>query len=168
MRICSCCRRGPYSAAAIASFAYGRPYPVVDGNVKRVIARYCGITTPLNEYFAARTNQVCSIFWMKGVSPGVFNQAIMNFGALVCKPKSALCLCVLCLKNVLLLHNMLCMIYRSGQRKTNNTLRYFHFVVIHYRGKFLLHRRDAKDIWRGCMFHLFWNVTLHEHRRFKL
>jgi A/G-specific adenine glycosylase len=86
---------------------------------------------------------------MKGVSPGDFNQAIMNFGALVCKPKSALCIACPLSKKCFAFTNNAVNELPVRPKKKNNILRYFHFVVIHYRGKILLHRRDAKDIWRG-------------------
>jgi A/G-specific adenine glycosylase len=140
---------GPYSAAAIASFAYGLPYPVVDGNVKRVIARYCGITTPLSDTSLHEQIRSVASSWMKGISPGDFNQAIMNFGALICKPKSALChSCPLSKNCYAYTHHAVDDLPVRSKKKTS-TLRYFHFIVIHYRGKILLHRRDAKDIWHG-------------------
>ena len=77
---------GPYTAAAIASFAYNLPYAVVDGNVIRVISRIFGVY----ENFKSNNGkaQFASIAQdlLDKQNPGFFNQSIMNFGALVCKP----------------------------------------------------------------------------------
>ncbi|MCU0351219.1 MAG: A/G-specific adenine glycosylase [Flavobacterium sp.] len=77
---------GPYTAAAIASFAYNLPYAVVDGNVFRVLARFFGIDTATDsttgkQLFTQLANEV-----LDKVEPAKFNQAIMDFGATVCKP----------------------------------------------------------------------------------
>lgn len=140
---------GPYSAAAISSFAFGLPYPVVDGNVKRVIARFSGITlsideTPVHEQIRSITSGL-----MKGASPGAFNQAIMNFGAIVCKPSNPLCnLCPLSRKCYALQNDMVPVLpVRSKKKKV--VFRHFHFVVLTWRDKVLLQRRDTKDIWQG-------------------
>jgi A/G-specific adenine glycosylase len=75
-----------YTAAAIASFAYNQPYPVVDGNVFRVLARFFGNATATDtahgkQLFTQLANEV-----LDKKEPGQFNQAIMDFGATVCKP----------------------------------------------------------------------------------
>ena len=140
---------GPYSAAAIASFAYGLPYPVVDGNVKRVVARFAGIKTPIDDVNTHNEIRAAANRFMKGVKPGDFNQAIMNFGALVCKPKSPLCTACPLSKKCFAFNNEMVATLPLRSKKKTNKHRYFHFVVIHYRGKILLARRDEKDIWRG-------------------
>lgn len=140
---------GPYSAAAIASFAYALPYPVVDGNVKRVVARFAGLTASVDLPVTHAVIRDLAASWMKGAPPGEFNQAIMNFGALVCKPKGALCTTCLLSKR--------CYAFRQDQVDTlpvrsktkTSTLRHLHFIVFEYRGKRLLVRREGKDIWRG-------------------
>jgi len=140
---------GPYSAAAISSFAFGRRHVVVDGNVKRVVARFSGIYNSIDA--AATFEQIREVAtgFMKGVPPGLFNQAIMNFGALVCRPKRALCdSCPLSKKCYAFQHKMVGALPFRSMKKINK-LRYFHFVVFHYRGKILLQRREGKDIWRG-------------------
>ncbi len=140
---------GPYSAAAIASFAYGLPYPVVDGNVKRVIARFSGITSSIDD--APVHNQILQIAsgFMKGVSPGEFNQAIMNFGAIVCKPRNPGCAtCPLSTRCYALQHSMVSDLPVRSKKKSN-VLRHFHFIVLHWNGKILVSQRGAKDIWHG-------------------
>lgn len=140
---------GPYSAAAIASFAYHLPYPVVDGNVKRVIARYAGVNASIDE--SATHQQIYAIAkgYMSDADPALFNQAIMNFGALVCTPRNPDCgACALSKKCFAFQHDAVTSLPLRSKKKSNRA-RYFHFVVIHWRGKTLLARREDKDIWRG-------------------
>lgn len=140
---------GPYSAAAIASFAYGLRYPVVDGNVKRVIARFSGITDPIDDTSVHEKIKTIAGELMKGVSPGPFNQAIMNFGAIICKPGAPLCeICPLSKHCFAIQHDMVAMLPVRSKKKTN-IIRHFHFLVLRHNGKILLHRREEKDIWRG-------------------
>jgi A/G-specific adenine glycosylase len=140
---------GPYSAAAIASFAFGASYPVVDGNVKRVIARFTGIQNAID--LPQVHDEVKSVAekLMAGTSAAVFNQAIMNFGALVCKPKGALCVTCPLSKKCYAFQNGMVDTLPVRVKKKKNTIRYLHFLVITYRGKILLERREGKDIWRG-------------------
>lgn len=140
---------GPYSAAAIASFAYGLPYPVVDGNVKRVVARYAGITTSIDDTATHEAIRELAGKYMKGVSPGDFNQAIMNFGALVCKPKNPDCPTCVFNKNCIARKENLVDAIPVRSKKKSNNLRYFHFIILRWKGKFLLVRRQQKDIWQG-------------------
>ena len=82
---------GPYTASAICSFAYNQPYAVLDGNVFRVISRVFGITTPIDstagrKFFARLANELLS-----KEEPALYNQAIMDLGATICKPKLPLC-----------------------------------------------------------------------------
>ena len=82
---------GPYTASAIASFAYNLPHAVVDGNVMRVLARYFAIDTPIDStegknYFTILANKL-----LDKNQASFYNQAIMDFGATVCKPQLPLC-----------------------------------------------------------------------------
>ncbi len=139
---------GPYSAAAISSFAFGRRQVVVDGNVKRVISRFAGIHHSIDDPSTHEEIRRTATEYMIGVTPGLFNQAIMNFGALVCKPKGPLCnSCLLSKKCYAFVHQKVDSLPVRSKKKTNR-VRYFNFVVFHYRNKFLLQRREEKDIWR--------------------
>ncbi len=82
---------GDYTASAIASICFGEPTAVVDGNVYRVLARYFGVETPINstegiKYFKELAQTLIDI-----KKPGVYNQAIMDFGAMQCTPQSPDC-----------------------------------------------------------------------------
>lgn len=82
---------GPYTAAAIASFAYKLPHPVIDGNVQRVISRLSNIKKPIDrkDGITEIETYLASIFEKN--QPDIFNQAIMEFGSLVCSPKIPNC-----------------------------------------------------------------------------
>ncbi len=140
---------GPYTAAAIASFAYNQPYAVVDGNVFRVIARYFGIddatdTTSGKFFFTKLANDLLS-----AKEPGLYNQAIMDFGATVCKP--ALPLCSTCIFNQSCAAlafgkvNLLPVKTKSIQKKQ----RWFYYFIFHVAEKTAIIQRTNKDIWQG-------------------
>lgn len=139
---------GPYSAAAISSFAYGHRHVVVDGNVKRLIARYAGITDSIDDPSTHEKIKTVASDFMNGAAPEVFNQAIMNFGALVCKPKPECNNCPIAVKCYAHKHNLSSSLPVRTKKKLNR-VRYFHFIVIHYRGKILMQRREESDIWKG-------------------
>jgi A/G-specific adenine glycosylase len=82
---------GPYTTAAVASLAFGRPLPVVDANVRRVMSRMLGIRGPAGPGPDAEIGRVLEAAISRR-SPGNFNQAMMEWGALVCRPKNPLCL----------------------------------------------------------------------------
>ena len=83
---------GDYTASAIASICYNIPEAVVDGNVYRFLSRFFGISIPINTKFAHRQFKKKATELMDYDNPGGFNQAMMEFGAIQCKPKNPLCL----------------------------------------------------------------------------
>ncbi len=140
---------GPYTAAAIASFAYNQPYAVVDGNVFRVIARYFGIddaidTTPGKFLFTRLANELLLL-----KEPGLYNQAIMDFGATVCKPALPLCATCILSQNCTALTsgsvNSLPIKSKTIQKK----YRWFYYFIFHVAGKTAIVQRTNKDIWQG-------------------
>lgn len=82
---------GPYTAAAIASFCYKEPVAVLDGNVFRVLARYFNIDTPINNPKGIKEFKTLSQKLVSTENPATYNQAIMELGALVCKPNNPDC-----------------------------------------------------------------------------
>ena len=82
---------GDYIAAAVLSLAFGKPYPVVDGNVKRVLARLLAIKEPVNKASSAKKFRKLADPLLDQKRPGTFNQAMMELGAVVCKPRQPLC-----------------------------------------------------------------------------
>ena len=83
---------GEYIAAAVQSIAFNAPYAVVDGNVKRVLARLFLIATPINQSGSAKIFQEKADRLLDHSSPGIFNQAMMELGATVCRPQSPTCI----------------------------------------------------------------------------
>src|SRR5690606_33254629 len=82
---------GEYTAAAMAYFTANEPKAVVDGNVYRVLARYLGIQEPINTSSGKRLFARLAQEMLDVHNPRAYNQAIMDFGALQCKPKKPLC-----------------------------------------------------------------------------
>jgi A/G-specific adenine glycosylase len=139
---------GEYTAAAIASFAFDLPYPVIDGNVYRVITRLFGIADPINKPIGHRAvaEAVKEIF--NSERPALFNQAIMEFGALQCTPKKPKCEeCPLqpnC--SAYELDKIALLPYKEGKIKvTSITHSYF---VIHYLDSTFIQQRTA-GIWQN-------------------
>ena len=82
---------GEYTAAAIASFAFGLAYPVLDGNVYRVISRLFGIEKPIDTSKGKKEVTEALNLVFNQDNPGLFNQAVMEFGATHCTPKKPRC-----------------------------------------------------------------------------
>ncbi|UZD21448.1 A/G-specific adenine glycosylase [Algoriphagus halophytocola] len=140
---------GNYTAAAIASFAFGEAKAVVDGNVFRVLARYFGIETDIasgkgKKEFEALANEIIPI-----ADPAEFNQAMMDFGARQCTPKSPNC--TICpVRNTCFAHlyNMVPELpVKINKVKVRE--RHFHYYVIRCGEKWVWNKRTAGDIWEG-------------------
>ena len=83
---------GEYIAAAVQSIAFNQPYAVVDGNVKRVLARLFLIETPINQSGSTKIFQEQADLLLDHTAPGIFNQAMMELGATICRPQSPTCI----------------------------------------------------------------------------
>jgi A/G-specific adenine glycosylase len=140
---------GPYTAAAIASFAFDLPHAVVDGNVYRVLARVFGIdeaidSTAGKKYFATLAQML-----IDPAAPAAYNQAIMDFGASICKPQLPLCEECPFQKT--------CVAYKQDRvdqlplktKKTKQRTRYFTYFILRYKGELAIRQRRQKDIWQG-------------------
>ena len=142
---------GDYTAAAIASFAYNLPYAVVDGNVYRVLSRYLGITTPINSTKAKKEFYEAALLLSNfpTTAPSIFNQAIMEFGALQCKPLNPSC-------NDCPFNNT-CFAFATKKvnelpvktKKGKIRNRYFYYFVIKQQDKIILRKRTENDIWKN-------------------
>ncbi|PPK84614.1 A/G-specific DNA-adenine glycosylase [Neolewinella xylanilytica] len=141
---------GPYTAAAIASFAFGRQVAVLDGNVYRVIARFAGDEAPTDGSSGRKHFQQAVDQAMGDTHAADFNQAIMDFGALVCTPRNAACpSCPLAKQCKARAKGT---VYDLPVKKKSITKRsrYFHYLVIKdTKGSFLLQQRTTKDIWQS-------------------
>lgn len=142
---------GTYTASAIASFAFGLPHAVVDGNVYRVISRYLDIEVPIDTGAGKKLFEALAAELMGENPPAIHNQAIMEFGALQCVPANPNCaICPLASRCLALQNNTIAQRpVKSTKIKTRN--RYFHFALFENEGKIILDKRVGKDIWQ----HLF-------------
>ena len=156
---------GEYTAAAIGSFAFGLPLAVVDGNVYRVLSRYFGIDTPINttegkKEFAALAQALLPTAQSSSLHSAhrdacssknsqLYNQAIMDFGALQCTPQSPQCPSCPLIET--------CVACREGRVSSLpvklKTLkvreRHFTYLYLRCEGQVAIHRRGEGDIWQG-------------------
>jgi A/G-specific adenine glycosylase len=138
---------GPYTASAIASFAYNLPHAVVDGNVSRILSRYFGISTPVDSTEGKKIYNLLAESLLYRKEPGIYNQAIMDFGALICKPKSPLCNeCVQNKECEAFQHNWVKELPVKKKAVLNKT-RWFNYFVVEYKGQVYVRKRTTKDIW---------------------
>lgn len=142
---------GPYTAAAIASFAFDLPHAVVDGNVYRVLARYFGIDIPIDSSAGKKHFSQLAGRLLDPDQPGRYNQAIMDFGATHCTPKKPLCeTCPLQRACHALAHKQISELPVKS-KKTEKKKRFFHYLVLQHNESVFLRKRVEKDIWK----HLF-------------
>ena len=139
---------GDYTAAAIASFAFKEACPVLDGNVYRFISRYFGVHTPINASSAKKEYQSILNELIDASQPDVFNQAIMEFGALQCKPKSPDCSVCPLSASCVALKNEEVNILPIKEKKLKRSVRHFYYFVHRAENTFVLNKRIEKDIWQ--------------------
>ena len=151
---------GDYTAAAIASIAFGLPVAVVDGNVYRVLSRYFGIETPINSTEGKKEFAALAQSLLPKDAPSAFNQAMMDFGALQCvvapgatkgEDQLSFKICVDCP----LIES--CAAYRTGRvnelpvklKTTKIKTRHLTYIYIRCNGETAIRRRASGDIWQG-------------------
>ncbi len=139
---------GPYTAAAIASFAFGERVPVVDGNVYRFLGRYLELDEPVNTPKAYKLFFEAARELMERVDPAQFNQAVMECGALICKPKNVQCMLCPVQES--------CGAFNAGRVdqypvkpvKTKVQNRYLYYFIVEEESSVLLKLRNEKGIWQ--------------------
>lgn len=141
---------GDYTAAAIASFSYNENVPVVDGNVFRVLSRYFDVETDISLASAKKEFQNLALELMPKDNPALFNQAIMEFGALQCVPKSPNCsICVM---------NNSCLALQKKKvdklpvktKKIKITNKFFNYLILEDEQKnTTINQRTEKGIWHN-------------------
>jgi A/G-specific adenine glycosylase len=140
---------GPYSAGAIASFAFGKAVPAIDGNVYRIIGRIFGVFA--SPFTSAGQKEFRSIVTdlMPNEDPSTFNQALLDFGALQCVPKSPSCpTCPF---------SPICYAYRNNligslpvkAKKLKVRDRFFTYVIIKNEQYTFIAKRKERDIWHS-------------------
>lgn len=141
---------GDYTASAIASISFNEPTAVVDGNVYRVLSRVFGIETPINSTAGIKEFKKLAQELIDPKQPANFNQAIMEFGAIQCKPQNPYCLhCIFNDSCVALQKNLIGKL-PVKLKKTKIKHRYLQYLVFRSEDqKTLLQKRSGKGIWQG-------------------
>lgn len=139
---------GEYTAAAISSFSVGEARAVVDGNVFRVLARYFGINTAINapagkKQFFSLANEL-----LLKSDPALYNQAIMEFGAIQCKPKSPNCSICPLNQSCFALKHQIVNVLPVKLKKAAQKHRFFNYFVCTTDDEILVKERQAGDIWQ--------------------
>jgi len=140
---------GDYTVAAIVSFAYNQVYPVIDGNIMRFLSRFHEIKTAVNSAKGKKQLFALASELIDQEQPGEFNQAMMEFGALQCKPHNPDC------KKCIFQSE--CKAYKQGNvsdipvkiANIKVRKRYFHYFVLIYNGQIYLNKRIKNDIWQN-------------------
>lgn len=139
---------GPYTAAAISSFAFDLQHAVVDGNVYRILSRYYGIDEPIDTGKGKKTFQELADSLIPNAEPALFNQAIMEFGAVQCTPNNPNCeSCVLNQSCASAFNTELIKKLPVKKGKTKVRKRYFHYLHIEKGPGIALDQRTGKDVW---------------------
>ncbi|MEO5683471.1 MAG: A/G-specific adenine glycosylase [Chitinophagaceae bacterium] len=140
---------GPYTASAIASFAFNLPYAVLDGNVFRVLSRYFGVSTPIDSSAGKKLYSLLATELLDKQQPGLYNQAIMDFGAVICKPQLPLCSQCPQKKDcrALVLDQVKYLPVKEKQLKKKP--RWLYYFIVHVKDAVLVRKRTSKDIWEN-------------------
>jgi len=148
---------GPYTAAAIASFAFNLPYAVIDGNVFRVLSRYFGIATPIDSGDGKKLYTLLAQELLDKHYAGQYNQAIMDLGAVICKPQQPLCgECPQKNDCQALKHGTIKQLPVKEKQLIKKT-RWFYYFIVHINDTVLVQKRTGKDIWENL-----YEYVLHE------
>ncbi len=141
---------GDYTASAISSICFDESQAVVDGNVYRVLARYFGIKTPINSSAGIKEFKELAQTLIDPKQPGTHNQAIMDFGALHCKPQNPLCETCPLNDSCVALETKTIKELPVKEKKIKVRKRYFNYLVfISNDHKTMLSERKGKGIWQG-------------------
>jgi len=150
---------GPYTAAAIASFAFGLPHAVVDGNVTRVLSRYFGINTPIDSTAGKKLFAELADSLLDKQQADIYNQAIMDLGATICLPRNPLC--TQCMQQPD------CQAAQKGwtsqlpvkEKSIRKKQRWFYYFIVETPDDMVyIRQRTAKDIWEGLFEFVRWET----------
>ncbi|MFM2362046.1 MAG: hypothetical protein RLZZ316_948 [Bacteroidota bacterium] len=140
---------GPYTAAAIGSFAFNLPYAVLDGNVFRVLARYFGISTPTDSTDGKKLFSCLAQELLAKKQPADYNQALMDFGATICKPQQPLCtICYQKKECRAFANNWMAQLPVKEKKVIVKKRCFYYFVFISNMG-IAIKKRTAADIWQN-------------------
>ncbi|WP_071145302.1 A/G-specific adenine glycosylase [Bacteroides ihuae] len=140
---------GEYTAAAICSFAYNMPYAVVDGNVYRVLSRYLGIEVPIDSTQGKKLFAAFAADLLDKKRPALYNQAIMDFGAIQCTPSTPDCARCPLSDSCVALSKGQVKLLPVKQHKTKTTNRYFNYLYVSMGDFTFINKRTDNDIWKN-------------------
>ena len=141
---------GEYTAAAIASFSYNEAVPVVDGNVFRVLSRYFDVESDISLPATKKEFTELAYELMPKDNPAIFNQAIMEFGALQCVPKSPDCSICVFNESCAALQKKKVSVLPVKSKKLKVTNRFFNYLILEdVLGNTLIQKRTDKGIWHN-------------------
>ena len=139
---------GKYTSAAIATFAYDENVGVVDGNVYRVLARVFGIEEPIDQSQGKKTFDTLAQRLVDSKKPALYNQAIMDFGALQCTPKKVQCGTCQMQSGCYAYNNNKVDTLPVKSKKLIKKTRFFSYMVISSRDNTVVRQRVNKDVWQ--------------------
>lgn len=140
---------GDYTASAIASFCFKESTAVVDGNVYRLLSRYFDIDIPINSPKGIKYFKTLAQTLIKDVSPDIFNQAIMEFGAMACKPKNPECDSCIFKDSCLAFNKNKIDTLPVKEKKIKIKHRYLNFLVLNIDHQTFLEKRIDNGIWKN-------------------
>lgn len=140
---------GDYTAASIASYAFHLPYAVVDANVIRILTRIFGIDEPVHSLRTKNKITLLAQNLLPVKYPAQHNQAMMDFGALVCKPVSPDCPHCPFQKNCYAFAHNLTNVIPIKIKKKQRKKRYFHYLILSSGKNLFIRKRTSTDIWKN-------------------
>lgn len=151
---------GNYTAAAIGSFAFGLPLAVVDGNVYRILSRVFGLDEPIDQSNGKRLFGQLAFDLLDKKNPAAFNQAMMDFGATVCKPKNPSCASCPFAKKCVAFDQQTQALLPVKSKKVKARDRFLYYLQLTCGNKQLVRKRGLGDIWKDL--HEFYLVEMDE------
>lgn len=156
---------GPYTAAAIASIAFAKPHAVMDGNVIRVLARLFGIREAVNRPAGLKRIQQLTQDLLYKTDAGTYNQALMEFGALQCKPKSPNCGTCVFAEHCAANRSATVHVIPHKVKAKPARVRFLHLLLAGpAEATYFMRKRKSGDVWQGlyefvCIEHSSANLT---------
>lgn len=157
---------GDYTAAAIASLAYDLPHAVVDGNVYRVLSRVFGIDLAIDSGEGKKYFQKLADELLSKKEAANYNQAIMEFGALYCRPANPDCEACIFNDKCVAFQKQIVNQLPFKSKKTKVRDRYFNYVVFRYKDDLYINKRTKKDIWQDL--YEFYLIETHKKQKSEL
>ncbi|MBP7807681.1 MAG: A/G-specific adenine glycosylase [Bacteroidia bacterium] len=139
---------GDYTAAAIASLAFDLPHAVVDGNVYRVLSRVFGVDLPIDSGEGKKYFQKLADELLNKKEAANYNQAIMEFGALYCRPVNPDCASCIFNDKCLAFQKQMVSELPFKSKKTKVRDRYFNYIIFRFKNDIYISKRIKKDIWQ--------------------